>query len=201
MSDVQLIRVGDQAAVPAELIALNAKHLEDFRRHWKERLRISSDEDQYWDWERKQRMYLAGGEGLYEGYAIECEGMTQGMMILQSEGYRSQVEPNRPIVYIHALATAPWNRITNPDPNGFRAVGRILFKFAQYRSEELGYGGLVGLYALPRSEAFYRKMGMLDGGTDAERGDLTYFEWYRRRPSLLEEMGIEIDIEPEEQAE
>ncbi|KAM3096139.1 hypothetical protein ACKFKF_23410 [Phormidesmis sp. 146-12] len=123
------------------------------------------------------------------------------MMILQSEGYRSQVEPSRTIVYIHALATAPWNRITNPDPNGFRAVGRILFKFAQYRSEELGYGGLVGLHSLPRSEPFYRKMGMLDGGTDAERGDLTYFEWYRRRPSLLEAMGIEIDTETEEQAE
>jgi len=63
----------------------------------------------------------------------------------------------------------------------------------QFRSEELGYGGLVGLHSLPNAEKFYRKMGMLEGGTDAAKENLTYFEWYRRRPSLLEEMGIEIE--------
>jgi hypothetical protein len=39
---------------------------------------------------------------------------------------------------------------------------------AQLRSEELGYGGLVGLHSLPGAEAFYRKMGMIDGGADAQ---------------------------------
>lgn len=49
MSAVQLIRVRDQVAVSAELVSLNAKHIEDFRSHWKAQLRTSSDEDQYWD--------------------------------------------------------------------------------------------------------------------------------------------------------
>jgi hypothetical protein len=78
------------------------------------------------------------------------------------------------------LATAPWNRLSNPDPRGFRAVGSALFRFARFRSEELGYGELVGLHSLPAAEAFYRKLGMIDGGADAEKDNLTYFEWYRR---------------------
>lgn len=114
-------------------------------------------------------------------------------MLLQIRGQRSQIEPNRSLVYVHSLATAPWNRITNPDPNGFRAVGRALLKFAQFRSEELGYGGLVGLHSLLNAEPFYRKMGMIDGGADPDKENMTYFEWYRRRPSMLEELGMELE--------
>lgn len=101
MTEVQLIRVRDQAAVPVELVLLNAKPIEDFRSSWKEQLRTSSDDDPYWDWERKYRMYLARGEGVYEGYAIECEAMTQGIIILQSEGCRSQ-EPWSSTVILHS---------------------------------------------------------------------------------------------------
>jgi hypothetical protein len=185
--------VSDGVPVPAWLTSLSAANINDFRAFWKPRLRTSDDEDQYWDWEQKQRIYLLDDESLYEGYAIECEQMTQGLMLLKIRGYRSQVEPNRPIMYVHSLATAPWNRIAAPDPNGFRAVGRVLLKFAQFRSEELGYGGLVGLHALLSAEEFYRKMGMWDGSADAKKENLVYFEWYRRRPSLLEEMGIELE--------
>jgi hypothetical protein len=189
--EVQLIRVRDAALIKGLIAPLTTKHLDDFRTLWRERLRTSDDEDQYWDWERKKRIYLTGGGGLYEGYAIECEQLTQGMMILQIKGYRSQVEPNRRLVYVHSIATAPWNRISNPDPDGFRAVGRAFLKLAQLRSEELGYGGLVGLHSLPNAEAFYRKMEMIDGGADDQKENLTYFEWYRPRPTLLEELEID----------
>jgi hypothetical protein len=169
--------------------------LNDFRAIWREQLRTSADEDQYWDWEQKQRIYLAGGAGIYEGYAIECEQLTQGMMLLQVRGYRSQVEPNRRLVYVHSLATAPWNRLSNPAPNRFRAVGGALLRFARFRSEELDYGGLVGLHSLPTAEAFYRKMGMIDGGVDAEKENLIYFEWYRRNSPVVAESGSDEDIE------
>jgi hypothetical protein len=86
----------------------------------------------------------------------------------------------RRLVYVHSLATAPWNRISNPDSNGFRAVGGALLRFAKLRSEELNYGGLVGLHSLPGAEVFYRKMGMIDGGFDSEKENLTYFEWYQQ---------------------
>jgi hypothetical protein len=178
--EVQLIRVRDASPIVGSLVTLTTKHLNDFTTVWRDQLRTSTDEDQYWDWEKKQRIYLTGGTGMYEGYAIECEQLTQGMMILQTKGYRSQIETDRRLVYVHSLSTAPWNRISNPDPNGFRAVGGALFRFAQFRSEELDYGGLVGLHSLPAAENFYRKMGLIDGGSDAEKENLTYFEWYRR---------------------
>lgn len=196
--EVPLIRVRDASSIVGSLVALTIKHLNDFKAVWREQLSTSADEDQYWDWEQKQRIYLAGGIGIYEGYAIECEQMTQGMMILQVRGYRSQVDPTRPLVYVHSLATAPWNRISNPDRNGFRAVGSALLRFARFRSEELDYGGLVGLHSLPTAEAFYRKMGMIDGGADAEKENLTYFEWYRRDPASIEESRIDEGIDSDD---
>lgn len=197
--EVPLIRVRDAASVIGSLVTLTTKHLDDFRTFWKEQLKTSADEDRYWDWDQKQRIYLAGGIDTYEGYAIECEGLTQGMMILQLRGYRSQIEPNRRLVYIHSLATAPWNRLSNPDPNGFRAVGSALLRFARFRSEALGYGGLVGLHSLPAAEMFYRKMGMIDGGADAEKDNMTYFEWYRRDSALVVESNPDRDDEVDEE--
>jgi hypothetical protein len=196
--EVPLIRFRDAVSVIGSLVTLTTKHLDDFRTVWKEQLKTSADEDRYWDWNQKQRIYLAGGIDTYEGYAIECEGLTQGMMILQLRGYRSQIEPNRRLVYIHSLATAPWNRLSNPDPNGFRAVGSALLRFARFRSEELGYGGLVGLHSLPAAEMFYRKMGMIDGGADAEKENMTYFEWYRRDSALVVESNPDRDDEVDE---
>jgi hypothetical protein len=193
--EVPLIRVRDAVSISGSLVTLTTKHLDDFRSGWREQLRTSDDEDRYWDWEQKQRIYLTGGEGIYEGYAIECEGLTQGMMILQVRGYRSQVEANRRLVYVHSLATATWNRLSNPDLNGFRSVGSALLRFARFRSEELEYGGLVGLHSLPAAEMFYRKMGMIDGGADTEKENLTYFEWYRQDPTLIEESGSDESIE------
>jgi hypothetical protein len=196
--EVQLIRVRDAVSIVGLLVPLTSRHLNDFRSVWRERLRTSADEDQYWDWEQKQRIYLAGETGIYEGYAIECEQLTQGMMILQVRGYRSQIEPNRRLVYVHSLATAPWNRLSNSDPNGFRAVGGALLRFARFRSEELEYGGLVGLHSLSTAEMFYRKMGMIDGGADAEKENLTYFEWYRRDPASIEESTIDEGIDSDD---
>ncbi len=196
--EVPLIRVRDTALIVGLLVTLKIEHLNDFRSLWREQLRTSADEDQYWDWEQKQRIYLAGGRGIYEGYAIECEQLTQGMMILQVRGYRSQIEPNRRLVYVHSLATAPWNRPSNPDPNGFRAVGGALLRFARFRSEELDYGGLVGLHSLPTAEMFYRKMGMIDGGSDAAKENLTYFEWYRRDPASIDESRLDEGIDSDD---
>lgn len=61
-----------------------------------------------------------------------------------------------------------------------------MLQFARFRSEELGYGGLVGVHSLLGAEKFYLRMGMIDGGIDAEKENLRYFEWYRR-PLFREE--------------
>jgi hypothetical protein len=190
--DVPLIRVGDRSLVSACLMKLEPKHLNDFSNFWWERLQTQEDEDQYWDWVQKERIYLMGTlSSIYEGYAIECEQMTQGMMLLQTGGYRSQVEPDRRLVYVHSLATAPWNRMTNPEPNGFRTVGGTLLEFARSRSETLGFNGLVGLHSLPRAEGFYRKMGMRDSGFDSNKDGLRYFEWYSPKTDWWDEYRLD----------
>lgn len=184
---VNLLRVQDNQLVEGTLTDLAQKHLDDFEAFWKARLQRSTQEDQFWDWELKNRAYLS--ESIYEGYAIECEGITQGLMLLATGGYRSQFESSRRIVYVHSLATAPWNRPSLQTLVSYRLVGSILLRFAQYRSEELGYGGLVGLHALPGAEEFYERMNMINCGADAAKENLTYFEWYKRRESLFDELS------------
>lgn len=182
--EIQLLRVRDGQPVNAELSALNDQHLADFETFWKNRLRSSEEEDVYWDWVKKNRLY--GSAPNFESYAIACEQMTQGLMMIETRGYRSWAEPHRRLVYVDYLATAPWNRPSLQNPPEYRSVGSILLRFARYRSEELGYGGLVGLHALPRAKKFYDKMGMIDCGQDPEKQNLTYFEWYRQRPSVMD---------------
>jgi hypothetical protein len=185
--EVPLSRAEDEVQVMGLLVNLTPKHTDDFETFWKERLRTSADEDQYWDWERKKRIYLQRDDTIYEGYAIEYEQLTQGMMLIMTGGHRSKVDPDRRLVYVHSLATAPWNRATNSEPMGLEGVGTTLLDFAQFRSRALGFGGLVGLHSLPSAEGFYRKMEMLDDGIDDEKEGLRYFEWYLPKEDWWEE--------------
>ena len=184
--DVLLIRGSDGQSIPAQLVTTTEKHLADYDQFWKPQLQRANAEDSLSDWDWKQRVFVA--RGMAEGYAIECEQMTQGLIVLRPQGRRSVFDPSRRLVYVSRLATAPWNRSELQSPIGFKLVGSTLLKFAQFRSEVLGYGGLVGVHSLPESEVFYRKLEMQDGGLDEEFENLRYFEWYRPRPSLLDEL-------------
>jgi hypothetical protein len=62
------------------------------------------------------------------------------------------------------------------NPPQYRLVGSTFLEFAQYRSLELGYGGIVGLHSLPGAEAFYDQAGFINCGADSEKEDLVYFE-------------------------
>ena len=91
----------------------------------------------------------------------------------RSLGYRKRF----PLVYVEYLASAPWNRRLLEDPPYLIGVGRALVLFARQRSVELGYGGRVGLHALPGAEAFYRRYSMPDYGSDPDKEGLVYFEY------------------------
>jgi hypothetical protein len=193
---VQLLRVGDRQFVDARLCRVASKHLEDFRQHWRSQLSQSSEADQSWEWEQKLRVY--GSRLGAEAYAIECEGHTQGLMLIETLGHRSWFDPNRRIVYIHFLATAPWNRSSLQSPPLYRLVGSLLLDFARYRSQELKYGGLVGLHALPEAEAFYRRCNLSACGHDPEQDYLMYFEWYQRQTMTREVEGETIKWDSDE---
>jgi hypothetical protein len=175
----------DGVEVEALLVSLTNKNLSDVSQHWQPRLQGTHEDDQFWNWEQKHRVYTRNAQ--YESYAVECGGMTQGLMLIAIGGYRSWVESRRRLVYVHSIATAPWNRTQLQNPVLYRLVGTTLLEFARFRSNELGYGGLVGLHALPGAEGFYRRLNFMDCGMDEEKENLAYFEWYQQQSTNHDE--------------
>lgn len=181
--NVKLLRVQDNQIVDAILTTVTDKHLTDAQNLWAPQLTGTRYLDADWNWEKKNRLAkILPGDELY---AIECEGITQGLMTIDILKKRCQIESQyrRRLVYISALATGPWNRPAINNPPTYKGVGKNLVDFAIARSYELGYQGRVGLHALPDSIDFYRKIrvGFLDCGSDPDEPDnLVYFEILRR---------------------
>jgi hypothetical protein len=96
------------------------KHLEEAERLWIPLLQGSEEEDEYWNWVNKQRResLLPGAEF----YAIECEDMTQGLLAIDTLKKRCQIDwqYRQRLVYIIAIATAPWNRPLIQDPPTYK---------------------------------------------------------------------------------
>lgn len=180
----ELRRGANNQVVPATLLSLTSKHVEDFSVRWRSPLALASQEDKYWDWHFKQR--LSDTRDNYEAYAVECEGDTQGLMAIETRQHRSVLSPSKPLIYVVALSAAPWNRKQLQNPPRFRRVGTLLLNFSRIRSLALGYKGRVGLHALPSAEGFYKRRSMMrfDFSADAYIDDdepLTYFEYPPRR--------------------
>jgi hypothetical protein len=186
--DVPLVDGMSGAVVMGSLVTMTEKHLEDYESFWKKRLDQVEAADRFFEWAWKKRIFVSSGDS--EGYAIEYDNMTQGLMILRVRGKRSVFDENRRIVYVSRLSTAPWNRQDLQNPVRVRAVGGQLLQFARMRSEQLGYGGLVGLHSLPTSEMFYQKMNMIDCDLDEEYENSRYFEWYQPRLSLMDDLNL-----------
>ena len=171
--EIQL-QQGNGQLVTAHLCTMQMRHLQDFNTIWKSMLEGLNAEDTFWDWTRKKRLSLS--QDRYEAYAIEYDDLTQGLLWIETQWHRSQWAIGQPLVYVEALASAPWNRrLINPDP-WLQGVGTILLQFARKRSLDLGYQGRLGLHALPGSESFYEALNMLNFGYDSER-EMTYFEY------------------------
>jgi hypothetical protein len=181
---IQLLRVLDNQLVEAKIVTVTKKHLNDASSLWKPLLTGTGIGDEDWNWREKSRdLKLLPGE---EFYAVECENMTQGLMLIQILNKLCQIESqhNRRLVYVEALATAPWNRPAIQSPPTYKGVGGNLINLAITRSEELNYQGRIALHALPSAIAFYKKLkiGLLDCGSDpSEPDNLVYFETVRRQ--------------------
>lgn len=168
-----LFRVKDSALIEAELWNLSSKHISDFETFWKQRLLNSSEEDSHWSWIDK---FLKLATPNYERYALECESITQGLMVLELDCYRSLLEPNKNLVYVDYLTIAPWNRRSIENPPMYKGIGSSLLNFAITRSFDLDYKGRLGLHSLPNAEDFYKRFGMVDFGYDSKKQGLRYFE-------------------------
>jgi hypothetical protein len=140
------------------------------RRHW--------PQSRHWDWRAKTESLQ--GMLAQPGFAIVCNGMTQGMMIADTTTKRCKIhnQKGKNLVYVDYIENAPWNRpeFTNNDPK-YRGVGSILIRAAIALSEELGFKGRIGLHSLPQANGFYANTcGMSDLGIDSDYQDLRYFE-------------------------
>jgi hypothetical protein len=179
---IRLIRGTDLQAVEAQLVELSERHIADYETSWRNALQEAQAEDKYWDWAYKQRQ--ADRRGNYEGYAVEYQSRTQGMMLIETQQYRSLLSPGNRIVYVVALASAPWNRRQIQRPPELKGIGLALLLFARQRSVEIGYQGRIGLHALPGSERFYERQNMTryeadpeEYLVDPEEEELAYFEY------------------------
>lgn len=131
----------------------------------------------HWDWRRKAA-YCEGSLS-NPSFSIICEGMTQGMMILNTlESARLASQLGKSLIYIEYLEAAPWNwrHAGLPAPQ-YRGIGAAMMRAAIEVSKQEGFKGRVGLHSLPQSNDWYaNRCGMVDLGADSKYLNLRYFE-------------------------
>ena len=171
------VETGSGAFVPGMVCAMTRIHLGQIETIWRAMLQATEQPDADWNWGYKLRISMS--EPRFEAYVVEIDDLAQGVMLIETQWHRSQMEAQvRPrLVYVEYLAAAPWNRRIIEDPPDFVGIGRALMAFARRRSADLGYGGRVGLHALPVAEGFYRQLQMPDYGADPDYDGLVYFEY------------------------
>ena len=173
------IETGSGSFRPGLICQMTQVHLVQIETIWRGMLQATQQPDMDWNWAYKLR--LAEVESRFEAYVIEIDKLAHGVVLLETEWHRSQLDnqgvARSPLVYVEYLASAPWNRRVIEDPPYYVGIGRTLLMFARQRSVELGYDGRVGLHSLPESESFYHHQGMPDYGADLSKDDLVYFEY------------------------
>jgi GNAT superfamily N-acetyltransferase len=174
VSESVQLQQADGEVVTVLICPMEQWHLDDFNLVWKPMLEALDGKDAFWDWARKKRLALT--DERYEAYAMELDDLTHGLLWLETQWHRSQWVRSEPLVYVAALASAPWNRhLLDPQP-WITGVGSALLSFARQRSLDLGYGGRLGLHALPGTESFYESRNMLNLGYDPDQ-EMVYFEY------------------------
>lgn len=164
---------------------LDEKNYSDFEKLWKPALDRRRAEfadwdaaakgnvqDAHWDWLGK-----AKAEGRYEAFAIECDGQTQGMMLIDIAPRFARLKSHLglELSYVELIASAPWNRKDFSDKPKYKGAGLALMGTAVSFSVDLEAQGRLALHSLPESETWYHDLGFTDCGYDTEK-DMRYFE-------------------------
>ena len=85
-------------------------------------------QSRHWHWRKK--VVALQGMLANPGFSIVCDGLTQGMMIVDAVKYRGRLDDQRGqhLVYVEFIENAPWNRAELFDPPRYRGVGSILIR-------------------------------------------------------------------------
>lgn len=167
--------------VAAEITAMTDRHVELLNATW-----MRAFESRYERQERDEDFLMWNtGKGYldlvfhreeFQSFSLVADDIVQGVLLLESVPLMSRLEPDRSLVYVRYLATAPWNRRTKIGPGWFRGVGTHLLAHAAEVSRTKGCEGRLGLHSLRDSDDFYEKLGLHNLGLDAARRGLNYFE-------------------------
>ena len=171
---VRLFTSAGQAVI-GQIVPMEQHHYDEVNTVWKPILIATEQSDAGWIWDYKLRQ--SQREERYEAYVLDVEGFPQGLVFIETQWHRSHWPQRWPLVYVEAIATAPWNRSDIEQPPWLKRVGTLLLLYARQRSVELNYGGRVGLHSLPGAEGFYRQQQMVELGPDPEKENLVYFEY------------------------
>ena len=167
------------ALVAADLYdSILPKHLDQHEQHWKPMIAAQNVQHGHWDWRDKMATYAQ--QLSYQSFAIECAGMAQGLMIVNTtKRCHISSQANKHLVYVEYLEAAPWNRSTNPSGPTHKGIGTVLMAAAIQLSMDEGNHGRIGLHSLPQADTYYSRCGMTDLGPDAityPKFPLRYFE-------------------------
>lgn len=131
----------------------------------------------HWDW--RQKYEATAGLLAYKLFGVEYASQMQGMMLVTTAGKPCRIASQRgkPLIYVHFLATAPWNTPSVTKSPRFSLIGSVLIAAAIYLSLAEEFSGRIGLHSLPQSDQWYSNAcGMTDLGPDPSFQSLRYFE-------------------------
>jgi GNAT superfamily N-acetyltransferase len=186
---VTILRAKGREAVPAQLhLSVTLQQLADVEAKWKmlryqavmEHLKAGTPRDQipenwHWDWAAKASRSGAMGVRIM---GIECEGDWQGLIMTTAVGYAARLAPDlgKPLIYVKYVESAPWNLKSMSASPKFAGIGVRLIEAGVRESLDAGFGGRLGLHALPAAHGFYQRFGFVTTGIDAAVENLPYFE-------------------------
>ena len=160
---------------------IQERHLTDVEEIWSPALRVllgwagRQEQSSHWDWRAKLRSVR--GRRRLRSLAVECEGITQGLMIVDlARRCRLESQRGERLAYVDYIEVAPWNRELWKPHRLFGAVGTVLIRAAIQLSLDEGYSGRIGLHSLQQADKFYRQLGLTDLGCDPAYDQLRYFE-------------------------
>lgn len=141
---------------------------------WLETLGDFGIQDHHWHWRNKCSIAPGSNRRIFS--LLNANEVEAAMMLLFGKTSRDPGTP-LPIVYVDYVAVAPWNRKVVQEPQRFKNLGTVMLGAAVATSIASGLDGRCGLHSLPQSEGFYRRLGMIDFGTDPAYSSLRYFEF------------------------